>query len=287
MADYPSFKIAFENEDDLVRIENLAQKLHCAMKWSGSQLVTVENFKKWLLRYKKELSISEEDIDSVVSEDTPYGWSSVTNFCVKHLFFVPYKEEIKQNNVFFYEQFIVLRKVTLYDFKFDPDSCTAAIDKCEAKMIKRIGINNYNKFYRPEILEIQKNYYSEIDSLPPEMPSSCGADKEYPQVEDENTPIPGDTDDNLSPEDDLEESENLTCCEINLFIKDFFSISPCNFSEALMKINNLYMRLGIDEEEEFNGDELTQEDIDTFLSIYQRLLNLHKTYLDLTLKSLL
>uniref|UniRef100_A0A0N5BCD6 DBD_Tnp_Mut domain-containing protein n=1 Tax=Strongyloides papillosus TaxID=174720 RepID=A0A0N5BCD6_STREA len=158
MYGYPTFDITFE---DLEKIQSLSKKLHCAMKFTGSQLVNVSMFKKWLLIYKEQLNIKEGEIESTVEDDTPYGWSSITNYMVNHLIFIPVGEVQEWNDVYFYEEFVVLKKVTIYDFKFDDSCCTAAIDKCEAKEIIRMGVDAYNMIKRPEILEIQKRYYNE------------------------------------------------------------------------------------------------------------------------------
>ncbi|CEF64111.1 Hypothetical protein SRAE_1000236600 [Strongyloides ratti] len=162
MLDIPSSEVKLNNNNDFYKIEFLSKKLHCAMKWSGSQVINVKKFKFWLMRYKKELSLEENDINCIVLEDTPYGWSGITNYCVEQLFFFPYGKQIEKDDVLFYEQFVVLRKVTIFDYKFNSDSCTAAIDKSEAKSIVKIGVDRYNKTFRPEILMIQKIYYSDI-----------------------------------------------------------------------------------------------------------------------------
>uniref|UniRef100_A0A0N4ZRL3 DUF4216 domain-containing protein n=1 Tax=Parastrongyloides trichosuri TaxID=131310 RepID=A0A0N4ZRL3_PARTI len=156
---FKNFGIIYQNNEELAKIETLAKKLHCAMKWSGSQVITISIFRKWLLTYKDKLSLEEHEIDEIVTEDTGYGWASITNQCVTNGNFFPLDNGTTMKGLSFYTDFVVLDKVTLFDFKFDPHACTAAKDKWEAKEIKKMGPLTFNIMNRKNIFDIQKKIY--------------------------------------------------------------------------------------------------------------------------------
>uniref|UniRef100_A0A0N5BCD5 DDE-1 domain-containing protein n=1 Tax=Strongyloides papillosus TaxID=174720 RepID=A0A0N5BCD5_STREA len=326
MSGYPTFKIVNDYEG-LEKIESLSKKLHCAMKFAGSQLVTVSMFKKWLFIYQEQLNLKDGEIESIIEENTPYGWSGITNYMVNHLLFIPFGEPHEYNDVLYYEKFVVLKKVTIYDYKFDDSCCTAAFDKWEAKEIIRMGVDAYNMIKRPEILEIQKRYYNvpenrvldgdyedfmyygddltegdvaiipqEINDRPFQSDDTNTSSRlsedigviEFDEfIHDEPTLQSYENNNNGEVDTcsrDPEDTTYLNCCDENAFIQKFFSISPCNFPEALLTLNYMHNELGLEEKDEVTEEDFTEGDMVNYLSVYYRLISLQQRYFKLTTK---